>query len=782
MSSSFSSSGGGLTSFLNSEQNPLRRNGVLGRAAENLPGFSAAMQRLHRRAGDEVAARRARSKDPMRSDGMLSQTMERVPLVNNALQRVHQARGEGTSLQRARDHNPLRASGCLARGAEHVPLLNNVMQGLHHMAGKNEEFERAKHKNPFGKSGYITKFGEHIPGLADTICCIHKFRGLDAEAERARAFSLQRMVGRQGAITQLAELLPGTNLVMAAVAEAKGDHEEAKKALNLVRQWRDVGSADGALARVAELLPGADIIAFGLMLNHGNFAQAVRAICKTRWVEVKAKSSAISLWTGCCLEDLAVMSIQSDVVIEPRAASLSSALLDVGIHLLDFNTHGQRRWQSGGSSASSSSSSFSRARTGKRKSLKHYVGDVKLTKANEVLQGGFEIAFKRAPEAVEALVDLTNWSVFEWEPASRTSDIIMRALYVLFPPLVCELPGPEAQPTDSHLPPSALFGLALRDSLPGVAVRHGPMPLNPRDFQIPTRVELGLEEAPGPGLKGRLPEVSCLVGCLSLQGAVLGLHSLGPVACLAGCAAGMGWAHRGVKARLATWANQVNATVWDWMSAPVVPLSDQLDTTAPETVRRLAARGKAASSRPSSSATQPEGIIIEWSQDLLEELDGASKLRDYFLQEFLARSRPLNWSHPAFWLLQFFELPLRHFLDSALGGRAAPMVIPIPLPAGLYNDTLWLPEIRVMLILWFRFTDHRYVTGVSVALVDGMIDQIVNVVKAQLQPEDLRSLDARLEDFTEAIDLKFDVALRWAAEDHLRIELNDLSVRLGLPK
>eukprot|EP00930_Biecheleria_cincta_P044863 TRINITY_DN30908_c0_g1_i1.p1 TRINITY_DN30908_c0_g1~~TRINITY_DN30908_c0_g1_i1.p1 ORF type:complete len:777 (-),score=133.74 TRINITY_DN30908_c0_g1_i1:29-2359(-) len=775
-------SSGGLTSFLNSERNPLHRNGVLGKVAEGLPGFSVAMQRRHRRAGDEAAEQRARARDPMRSNGILAQTMERLPLVNNAIQRVHQARGEATSLQRARDHNPLRASGSLARGAEYVPLLNNVMQGLHHMAGKNEELERAKHKNPFGKSGYITKFGEHIPGLADTICCIHKFRGLDAEAERARAFSLQRMVGRQGAITQLAELLPGTNLVMAAVAEAKGDHEEAKKALNLVRQWRDVGSADGALARVAELLPGADIIAFGLMLNHGNFAQAVRAICKTRWVEVKARSSSIGLSMGCSLEDLAVTSIQSDVVIEPRAASLSSALLDVGMHLLDFDPHGRRRWQSGGSSASSSSSSSSRTKTSKRKSLKNYVGDVKLAKANEALQGGLETAFKRAPEAVEALVDLTNWAVFEWKPASRTSDIIMRALYILFPPLVCELPGPDATPSDSHLPPSAVFSLALRDSLPGVVVRHGPMPLNPKDFQIPTRAELGVEEAPNPCLKGRLPEVSCLVGCLSLQGAVLGVHSLAPVACLAGCAAGVGWAHRGVKARLASWANQVNAAVWDWMSAPVVPLSDQLDATAPGTVRRLAARGEAASSRPPPSATQPEGIIIEWPQELLEELDGASKLRDYFLQEFLARSRPLNWSHPAFWLLQFFELPLRHFLDSCLGGQAAPMVIPIPLPAGLYSDTIWLPEIRVMLILWFRFTDHRYVTGVSVALVDGLIDQIVNVAKAQMQPEDLRSLDARLADFTEPIDLKFDVALRWAAEDRLRIEFNDLSVKLGLPK
>ena len=138
-------------------------------------------------------------------------------------------------MQRARKVNPFRASGRLARGAEHVPFLNNVMQGLHRVNGKSEELRRARRKNPLGANGYVTKLGEHIPGLADTICCIHKFRGLDAEAERARAFSLHRMVGRQGAITHLAQLLPGTNLIAALLAEAKGDRKEAKKAMNLLK-------------------------------------------------------------------------------------------------------------------------------------------------------------------------------------------------------------------------------------------------------------------------------------------------------------------------------------------------------------------------------------------------------------------------------------------------------------------------------------------------------------------------------------------------------------------
>eukprot|EP00913_Durusdinium_trenchii_P027603 g25891.t1 len=38
----------------------------------------------------------------------------------------------------------------------------------------------------------------------------------------------------------------------------RGHHREAQEALNLLKNWRDCGSADGALAKVAEMLPGVD--------------------------------------------------------------------------------------------------------------------------------------------------------------------------------------------------------------------------------------------------------------------------------------------------------------------------------------------------------------------------------------------------------------------------------------------------------------------------------------------------------------------------------------------
>jgi len=85
-------------------------------------------------------------------------------------------------------------------------------------------------------------------------------------------------------------LLPGSNLVAAAVHEARGDRSEAERALNLLKNWRQLGSADGPLSRIAELLPGVDIVAFGLHINGGHYAQALRSIAKTRWVDITATS------------------------------------------------------------------------------------------------------------------------------------------------------------------------------------------------------------------------------------------------------------------------------------------------------------------------------------------------------------------------------------------------------------------------------------------------------------------------------------------------------------
>jgi len=169
---------------------------------------------------------------------------------------------------------------------------------------------------------------------------------------------------------------------------------------------------------------------------------------------------------------------------------------------------------------------------------------------------------------------------------------------------------------------------------------------------------------------------------------------------------------------------------------------------------------------------------------VIQELRAAEIVRDYVLQELLDTGRLLNWVHPSFWLLQCFESPLRRFLNDAFEDHAVPVVIPIPVPEQYYPAIeCWLPEIRVMLILWFRFReDRRYVVKIRVAVIDGMIDQLANVAISQLMPPDLRELDHRLAEFAEPIELKFDVGLDWISEARLQLEIKDVAVRLCLPK
>mmetsp|Transcript_60058 Transcript_60058/g.133959 ORF Transcript_60058/g.133959 Transcript_60058/m.133959 type:complete len:741 (+) Transcript_60058:16-2238(+) len=699
-------------------------------------------------------------------NGMVGRLAERLPVLNNVMQLLHSRAGDQESLTRARESNPLRASGRLARGAEHLPILNNVMQTVHRATGKSDALRRARRRNPLGANGYITKLGEHIPGLADTICCIHKFRGLDAEAERARAFSLHRMVGRQGAITQLAQLLPGTNLIAALLAEAKGDHREAVKALSLLKRWRNVATADGALARVAELLPGADIISFGLMVNHGQLAHAVRAVCKTRWVEISAPSTVLTLSTG-NMEDWVIQSVDSDMLMQPKAASLAGGLLDVCFFLLDFDSHGNERWVTRGLEEELPRACARKKRRGLRRAFE----DVKIMKANNALHGVLDYLFLNSTGVVGYMTELTNWAVYDWTASSEGGRRALRMFRVLFPPMISEsLPSTV---------PSAQFSRALQDSLPGVRVSHGQVPLNPSNFELPTNV--GQSRRQEFGTSGILAGMSCLsISCLAA-----GVHSMLPVACLTGCLAGLGLIRAKVQSNLVHWFNKANRNAWQSMSVPVVPLRDQCQDSEdrpPKSVQVLADEAKYIDSSHTQGMFEPQGVIFEWPQELLEQVRLSEVFREYCLYEWMTSRRPLNWMHPTTWVLHFLERPLRELLNDCFGGQAVPIVIPVDLPAGMYSSGVWLPDIRVMVILWLQFTDHRYIRGIEAVVVDGMLDQIANAVKVQLVPEDLREMDPRLRGFTEPVNLRFEAILRWANEETVYIDLKDLVVRLGLPK
>ena len=91
----------------------------------------------------------------------------------------------------------------------------------------------------------------------------------DVAAERARGYSLERLLSRDGPITRVAELVPGSNLLAAGVHILNGDTERCARALNLFESWGELSGPDSSLWQVAELLPGADAVAFAMHLQGG---------------------------------------------------------------------------------------------------------------------------------------------------------------------------------------------------------------------------------------------------------------------------------------------------------------------------------------------------------------------------------------------------------------------------------------------------------------------------------------------------------------------------------
>lgn len=173
--------------------------------------------------------------------------------------------------------------------------------------------------------------------------------------------------------------------------------------------------------------------------------------------------------------------------------------------------------------------------------------------------------------------------------------------------------------------------------------------------------------------------------------------------------------------------------------------------------------------RPSALA-EPHGIVFEWLPEQVESWPA----RAYILREWYR----YHWLG---WFVWFFEAPLlRRFVSRAIPGTSIELAIPIPVPAASTNY-LWLPDIRVLLIIELNFSDHRWLRSIKAAMIDGMAEQILHCVRRQLLPKDLRELDPKLQDFSQPIELDFELALNWLAQNKLQVELHDLQTTLHLP-
>ncbi|CAL1150066.1 unnamed protein product [Cladocopium goreaui] len=232
------------------------------------------------------------------SDGALARFGEHIPLVSSGIQLLHELAGNQEALERARKSDPLGRDGILVHSLEYVPVINSIMQTVHQAGEDDESLQRARERDPIGRHGYVTKALEHIPLVSDGIVAIHRHSGDDVAAERARGYSLQKLFGPDGAVTRAAELVPGLNFLPAGFHWMNGDRERASRAIDLPRSWGSASDPDSALWQMAELVPGADAVAFAVHLQGGYYAQALRSVTKTSWVNVRTEELILCIRCG----------------------------------------------------------------------------------------------------------------------------------------------------------------------------------------------------------------------------------------------------------------------------------------------------------------------------------------------------------------------------------------------------------------------------------------------------------------------------------------------------
>jgi len=356
---------------------------------------------------------------------------------------------------------------------------------------------RARERNPIGTHGIITQVVEHIPILSDGIHVAHKRQGQDLAAERARSYGLQKLLSKDGAITRVAELLPGSNLVAAAIHGMSGNRNEAIRALSLIESWEQATGPDGPFAKVAELVPGVDAVAFAVHVDSGHYAQALRSVTKTSWVNLEA--DVILLLVSCpSVPEIAASSLETtDLNIIPRHFSMLVGLSDLLTGLITVDRAGNQRV------FATTKVDFSiRTRPGGAMEL---VRELCMCWVNDLVAMTVAGLMNRVPSMLGRIQEVLDETFYEM---SQTG-MIAHAL--------C----PKATPF-----PSNDFVEAIRWHFPKASIWRGPIK-PPRTMRIRPKRN-----------RRRVPEAAAAVTCLSCFGCCgLGLK-IGGIACLVGLVAG----------------------------------------------------------------------------------------------------------------------------------------------------------------------------------------------------------------------------------------------------
>lgn len=686
------------------------------------------------------------------SDGALARFGEHIPLVSSGIQLLHELAGNQEALERARKSDPLGRDGILVHSLEYVPVINSIMQTVHQAGEDDESLQRARERDPIGRHGYVTKALEHIPLVSDGIVAIHRHSGDDVAAERARGYSLQKLFGPDGAVTRAAELVPGLNFLPAGFHWMNGDRERASRAIDLPRSWGSASDPDSALWQMAELVPGADAVAFAVHLQGGYYAQALRSVTKTSWVNVRTEELILCIRCGslsqlwCSKVDI----LHVDVI--PRQFSLVVGLSDLATNFLEIDREGQRRHIK---DPEASGEETQRTAMALSKELVKGVVD-------EILALRIDYFTRNVPTYADWIVEFLNGYLLPKYREESTA-------WQLFSPR--EFP---ALSDEEKQEGQAAF--------PSITVQH-------RSLDAPEPIRLKPR---------RMPVASTSCWSFAAVAGLCGLTKVGFGACAAGCLAGA--AQLGHSAVRTVIDSIGHGNARRWQSAVVAPQPAQTPAASSGALQGLSSSDSGTLPKESPKETPTEkgsddtaectgttGTTLPGHGTVLELPSEAVERLSPYLCDYLLRAVTLN--QKSSWRRALWRLLGRRWLLSAVHSA---MKDPLPLVLALdldpwevkldgYSFNLKMPSMRFAVVLQVEVSSIgcSFVRAFA-AFPDELVVNLVRCLQEQMQGWDLREMDPRFAGFTQPARVGFDLEVDWPSSSEIRLTAKKLNSRLDL--
>lgn len=617
--------------------------------------------------------------------------------------------------------------GYLAQVGEQIPVISTAIQFAHTVSGNEEALDRAISVDPMGSDGFVTRVFEHLPLVNDGIALIHDYKGCPDAAERARARSLSRMLSRDGAVMQIAELMPGSNLLAAAVHAGSGDNQRALVALWMVENWQRLGDADGPLAKAAELIPGTDAFVFLSHMRGGRYELALRSLAKTRWVRITASEFVMKI-PAKPVGDLAVGDVEAvHLELAPSADSLVYGARDMFTHYLEVDEEGSRRNWLG---RQRFMSTFEVDAEGQRRPWMDSAecltraGQEKLLM--ECLNHVWSLIYDAFQESIPPNVDWAGESL----EARRARYWWSRML----------LTGAEERCAAEQ----QQVGKVLQGIVPRMLVTHGPMPS---------------------------------AGAIRLRGDKCWSAD---AAATAACGSGLVCAAAAPKLACAACATGLLLGVWQ--------LGGRLTTQALEWLhtQNLGAWTAVAMQRLEHDSGQKppsnDGVVVEFLPDDMQQLNDTvtAFIENAFFSDrfrrFLARQIKRRMPRAVARYLEPEQESIPVVMEYIVEERVYDWMD----EWGLMFET---PQLPIGLLMdWAVGDGDIRVTRMRIVIPDAVVEDYLKILHRQLTSLDFRRVDPRFAGFTKPVFVACDLDLRWGREQALDLVLKDVLTTLSLPE